>query len=82
MPREEFDREKELRLVGAGAALYRQDFDGFEIHEDRQYPAADELAVLLFLKVLNHAPGDTLTPLYLRRPDATPPGRPKQVTSA
>jgi hypothetical protein len=28
------------------------------------------------------APGDPLTPLYLRAPDATEPGRPKVVTPA
>jgi tRNA threonylcarbamoyl adenosine modification protein YeaZ len=82
MPQEEFDLDKELRIVGAGAAVYRQEFDGFRVDEDYLYPAAEELAVLLLLKFVNHAPGDDLTPLYLRRPDATPPGRPKQVTPA
>jgi tRNA threonylcarbamoyl adenosine modification protein YeaZ len=81
-PREVSDRDTAHRIVGAGAALYRHEFDGFEIDEDRQYPMADELAVLLFAKFLKHGPSDTLTPLYLRRPDATPPGRPKQVTPA
>jgi tRNA threonylcarbamoyl adenosine modification protein YeaZ len=80
--REKSDRDKPHRIRGAGGVLYRQEFDGFWVDEDHLYPAAEELAVLLFPKVLNHAPGDELTPLYLRRPDATPPGRPKQVTPA
>jgi tRNA threonylcarbamoyl adenosine modification protein YeaZ len=80
---EDPDRDTSHRVVvGAGAVLYRQAFDGFWVDEDRQYPAADELAVLLVAKILNRTPGDDLTPLYLRRPDATPPGRPKQVTPA
>jgi tRNA threonylcarbamoyl adenosine modification protein YeaZ len=81
-PREDFDLDKPHRIVGAGAAMYRHEFDAFSVDEDYLYPAAEALAVLLLAKFLSHAPGDELTPLYLRRPDATPPGRPKQVTPA
>jgi hypothetical protein len=52
------------------------------IVEGHEYPDAAVLAQLLMKRVLAGAPGDELTPLYLRRPDATPPGRPKQVTPA
>jgi tRNA threonylcarbamoyl adenosine modification protein YeaZ len=70
------------RVVGAGAGLYACEFEEFRLDRDQLYPAAAELAVLLWQKVTAAAPGDDLTPLYLRRPDATPPGRPKQVTPA
>lgn len=70
------------RIVGAGAVLYAQQFEEFRVDRDHQYPDAAELAVLLWQKVTRGAPSDDLTPLYLRRPDATPPGRPKQVTPA
>ena len=33
-------------------------------------------------RVLEGAPSEPLTPLYLRRPDATPPGAGKRVTAA
>jgi tRNA threonylcarbamoyl adenosine modification protein YeaZ len=79
---EPVDGDEPHRVVGAGAVLYRQEFDGFSIEEDRPYPTAEDLAVLLVAKLLAHAPHDDLTPLYLRRPDATPPGRPKRVTPA
>jgi tRNA threonylcarbamoyl adenosine modification protein YeaZ len=69
-------------VVGAGAALYRDQLAGFTVVDGHDHPDAAVLAGLLTGKVLNHAPGDELTPLYLRRPDATPPGRPKQVTPA
>jgi tRNA threonylcarbamoyl adenosine modification protein YeaZ len=74
--------EKPHQVVGAGAALYSPEFEEFWLDLDHQYPTAEELAVLLWQKVTAGAPGDELTPLYLRRPDATPPGRPKQVTPA
>jgi tRNA threonylcarbamoyl adenosine modification protein YeaZ len=67
-------------VVGPGAALYRDQLAGFTLVDDGDYPDAAQLAMLLSRKVLAGRPGDDLTPLYLRRPDATPPGRPKQVT--
>jgi tRNA threonylcarbamoyl adenosine modification protein YeaZ len=69
-------------VVGSGAQLYRSELTSFTLVEGHEYPDAAVLPELLTAKVLNHAPGDQLTPLYLRRPDATPPGRPKQVTPA
>jgi tRNA threonylcarbamoyl adenosine modification protein YeaZ len=69
-------------VAGSGATLYREQLAGFTAVEGHEYPDAAVLAQLLRAKVLDRAPGDLLTPLYLRRPDATPPGRPKQVTPA
>jgi tRNA threonylcarbamoyl adenosine modification protein YeaZ len=55
-------------VAGAGAIAYREHFADFTVIESGAYPDAAVLA--------------DLTPLYLRRPDAQPPGRPKQVTPA
>ena len=59
------------RVAGAGARLYPQAFDGFEVI-DPEHPDARRLL---------NAPRRDLTPLYLRRPDAVPPGPPKKVTA-
>lgn len=69
-------------LVGAGALAYREHFDGFTVIEQPVYPDAAAIGPLLAAKIWSGSAGDDLTPLYLRRPDATPPGRPKQVTPA
>jgi tRNA threonylcarbamoyl adenosine modification protein YeaZ len=69
-------------LAGSGATLYRRQLTSFTVVEGQEYPDAAVLAQLLSRKVCAGAPGDDLSPLYLRRPDATPPGRPKQVTPA
>jgi tRNA threonylcarbamoyl adenosine modification protein YeaZ len=59
-------------VAGAGPRLYPEAFAGFEV-VDPEYPDAQRLL---------HAPRtDDLTPLYLRRPDATPPGPRKKVTA-
>ena len=60
------------RVAGAGPRLYPAAFEGFEV-ADPEHPDAARLLA---------APRrDDLTPLYLRRPDATPPGPPKKVTA-
>ncbi|MET7417798.1 tRNA (adenosine(37)-N6)-threonylcarbamoyltransferase complex dimerization subunit type 1 TsaB [Dactylosporangium sp. NPDC005555] len=41
------------------------------------YPSASALAELAADRILAKAPGETLTPLYLRRPDAVAPGERK-----
>jgi tRNA threonylcarbamoyl adenosine modification protein YeaZ len=66
-------REQGITTIrGAGARLYEQQFDGFAI-EGPDHPDATRLL---------QAPRTTdLTPLYLRRPDATPPGERKRVTA-
>jgi tRNA threonylcarbamoyl adenosine modification protein YeaZ len=69
-------------VAGSGAMLYREQLTSFTVVEGHEYPNAAVLPQLLTAKILDRAPGDDLTPLYLRRPDATPPGRPKQVTPA
>jgi tRNA threonylcarbamoyl adenosine modification protein YeaZ len=69
-------------VIGAGALAYREHFGDFVVAETNALPDAALLAGCIVGKVLDGAPSDTLTPLYLRRPDATPPGRPKQVTPA
>lgn len=67
-------------LAGAGALLYRDQFEGFHIIEGDPYPSAAELFQRVSLRAYQGKTGDDLTPLYLRRPDAHPPGRPKAVT--
>jgi tRNA threonylcarbamoyl adenosine modification protein YeaZ len=59
------------RAVGEGAEKYEL---GLEIGEPR-YPAPEALAALAADRVRDRAPGEPLTPLYLRRPDATLPGQ-------
>jgi tRNA threonylcarbamoyl adenosine modification protein YeaZ len=69
-------------VAGAGAELYRADFAGFEVAQVYPYPKASELARMGGSVPGRSLPSDGLEPLYLRRPDAQPPGRPKQVTPA
>ena len=64
------------RAFGAGALLYAQAFD--DVAEPR-YPRAAALADLVARGVATVLPPD---PLYLRRPDAVPPGPRKVVTPA
>jgi tRNA threonylcarbamoyl adenosine modification protein YeaZ len=59
------------RVVGEGAQKYPL---GLEIGEPR-YPVPEALAALAAERVRNRAPSEPLTPLYLRRPDATLPGQ-------
>jgi tRNA threonylcarbamoyl adenosine modification protein YeaZ len=60
------------RVAGAGPRLYPEAFAGFEVVEP-EYPDARRL--------LDAPRTADLTPLYLRRPDATPPGPRKKVTA-
>lgn len=69
------------RVLGDGALLHREHFAGHEVVDQPRYPAPDALVLLAARRVLDGAPSEALTPLYLRRPDATPPGRPKRVTA-
>jgi tRNA threonylcarbamoyl adenosine modification protein YeaZ len=64
-------------VAGAGAVLYPDAFAGFTVREGDPSPRAADLVWCVDLAT----PGD-LTPLYLRRPDAQPPGKPKSVTPA
>lgn len=69
-------------VVGAGALLYRDQLHEFVVHADDAYPSAADVVRLVAARAVSHAPGDALEPLYLRRPDAVPPGAPKAVTPA
>jgi tRNA threonylcarbamoyl adenosine modification protein YeaZ len=69
------------QVAGEGPQLYPEQFAGFEVLED-VYPSALTLAELVAARVRVGAPSDDVTPMYLRRPDAVPPGRPKRVTPA
>jgi tRNA threonylcarbamoyl adenosine modification protein YeaZ len=65
-----------LRIVGDGALLY-----GFATDDEPRYPSTARLAEVA---VRRHVAGQDplpLTPLYLRRPDATEPGAAKKVTA-
>jgi tRNA threonylcarbamoyl adenosine modification protein YeaZ len=65
--------------VGAGARLYASVI-GLPIRDEPIYPPASALAALAAARVLAGAPSESLTPLYLRRPDAVEPGQRKAVS--
>ncbi|MCW2620998.1 MAG: peptidase glycoprotease [Frankiales bacterium] len=64
------------RVVGAGARQY-----SFAGAAEPSYPDPGHLVLAAASRILGHAPSETLVPLYLRRPDATPPGAPKRATA-
>jgi tRNA threonylcarbamoyl adenosine modification protein YeaZ len=65
-------------LAGAGARLYA-DVLGLPLI-DQDFPSAAALVQCAADRILAGAPTELLIPLYLRRPDAVEPGRPKAVT--
>ncbi len=67
-----------VRAVGAGARLYAEQLR--LPLADGDYPGVAGLAALARERVLGRAPGEPLTPLYLRRPDAVVPAERKPVT--
>ncbi|MDP3713481.1 MAG: tRNA (adenosine(37)-N6)-threonylcarbamoyltransferase complex dimerization subunit type 1 TsaB [Mycobacteriales bacterium] len=69
------------RVVGDGALLHRDAFEGFDVSDDDRYPSADAVVLLAAVRVVAGAPSEPLTPLYLRRPDAEQPAAPKRVTA-
>ena len=69
------------RLVGAGAVLHREAFAGCAVDDAVLHPSVPRLVARAAERVLGGAPGDPLTPLYLRRPDAVEPGATKRVTA-
>lgn len=69
------------RVLGDGALLHREAFASHEVLEHPRHPAPDALVLLAARRVLDGAPNEALTPLYLRRPDAVEPGAPKRVTA-
>lgn len=69
------------RVVGAGAVLHREAFAGQQVDDVVLHPSVARLVGVAGARVLAHEPGDPLTPLYLRRPDAVEPGAIKRVTA-
>jgi hypothetical protein len=67
-------------MCGAGARLYAAVL-GLPLRGP-DHPSAAALAAVAAARVLSRAPTEPLTPLYLRRPDAAEPSRPKAVTPA
>ncbi len=55
------------RVVGDGASAFPEHFPGAT---GPRYPSADALVMLTARRVVDRAPTEALTPLYLRRPDA------------
>jgi tRNA threonylcarbamoyl adenosine modification protein YeaZ len=71
------DLPADLPVAGEGAVLYPE--LGHRPLAPR-YPAAGQLACLAMDRISAGLPPDLAEPLYLRRPDAREPGRPKRVT--
>jgi len=65
-------------MAGAGARLYA-DVLGLRL-ADADYPSPEALVRLAAERIRAGAPSEPLTPLYLRRPDVTPPGTAKSTT--
>ena len=80
--REWLDAHLGFAVLGDGALLYAEEFPDSDIAEHPRYPEATALAQLVLADATAGAEPDPLTPIYLRRPDATPPGPRKQVTPA
>jgi tRNA threonylcarbamoyladenosine biosynthesis protein TsaB len=78
---EQFAANDVVTVCGEGASLYPDAFEDFDVLPDL-YPRADVLALRVADRVRALAPSEPLRPMYLRRPDAVPPGAPKQVTPA
>lgn len=64
-------------MVGAGARLYEAVL-GLPLL-DTDYPTVAGLSALAADRIRLGAPGETLTPMYLRRPDAVEPVLPKRL---
>lgn len=69
----------EVRVVGSGAALYPElgQYAPGESADTLRYPSAEALLGLGLSALLAAQEPGPLVPLYLRRPDAVPPGAPK-----
>lgn len=67
-------------VAGTGAALWVDAFADLGIDDSDPFPAAGAVARLAADRAVLRAPGEQLTPMYLRRPDAQPPARIKSVT--
>lgn len=67
-------------VAGEGAVLYRDAFAELHVIDNALYPQAGMLIEVVAARVREGAASDALRPLYLRRPDAVPPGERKVVT--
>jgi tRNA threonylcarbamoyladenosine biosynthesis protein TsaB len=67
----------DLAVAGEGAVLYPE---LGRVALAPRYPAAGQLAVIAVGRIAAGLPPGLAEPLYLRRPDAREPGRPKRVT--
>jgi tRNA threonylcarbamoyladenosine biosynthesis protein TsaB len=66
-------------VAGAAGELYADVWAPLRRRAER-YPDPIALVRCAAERIVTHAPGEPLTPLYLRRPDAVVPGAPKTVT--
>jgi tRNA threonylcarbamoyl adenosine modification protein YeaZ len=72
-------------MAGDGAMLYAE-IGGLSVPGSEvtligpRYPDAAELAAMVAERIAGGVPPDPAEPLYLRRPDAREPGKPKRVT--
>jgi tRNA threonylcarbamoyl adenosine modification protein YeaZ len=69
----DLDTEGVEHAVGDGALTYAEVL-GLPVRTQPRYPAAAALVELAAERIRTAAPGEPLTPLYLRRPDAVEPG--------
>jgi tRNA threonylcarbamoyl adenosine modification protein YeaZ len=67
------------RGYGEGALRYREVL-GVSVADDPVYPDPAALVAATADRIVAAAPGEQLTPRYLRRPDAAQPRAPKPVT--
>lgn len=67
-------------LAGQGPRLYSELTASFDVVEP-VYPDAADLAGMVADRIARGLPACPAEPLYLRRPDAREPGKPKRVTS-
>ncbi|HEU0103591.1 MAG TPA: tRNA (adenosine(37)-N6)-threonylcarbamoyltransferase complex dimerization subunit type 1 TsaB [Mycobacteriales bacterium] len=63
------------RVLGDGALAHPDLFPG--VSPQPRYPSAEGVVLLAARRALSGAPTEPLLPIYLRRPDATPPGAPR-----
>jgi tRNA threonylcarbamoyl adenosine modification protein YeaZ len=74
------DLPADLPVAGAAAELYPELGGGAAASIPPRYPAAARLADLAVARIAAGVAPEPAEPLYLRRPDAREPGRPKRVT--
>jgi tRNA threonylcarbamoyl adenosine modification protein YeaZ len=66
--------------VGDGAVKYQREL-ALPVLAATRYPQPEALLALAAARIRTRAPGEVLTPLYLRRPDAVEPGARKPVST-